>query len=447
MKYKIISAVGLMLTILFNISSCKKYLDIKPDKSLVVPSSLNDLQAMLDDAMTMNLLWPIGGEVYSDNYYITDSDWKSIQQIDRLMYIFDKEASYSGDWFLTYRIILNTNLVLETLEKIEDRDTDRKKKIKASALFYRSMAHYILLQEFSLGYTISSKNGDEPGIPLKLNSDINSESTRSTIKDCYSTILDDLQNALPDLPSEVPYKTRPSKSAGYALLARIYLSIGNYKEAGKYASLCMNQGLNILDYNLINSDAPFERYNSEVIFHITGNYNTLLDPTVSKVDTNLLSLYPPGDLRRRLFFSQNIDSTWSFRGNYDGSASVQMFCGLAADEVYLIQAECLAREGQDNDALAVLNTFLKMRYDSSFTPRTASSGNLLTLILNERIKELLFRGVRWGDIRRLNLDGDNIVVQRKIQGKEYLLNHNDLRYALQIPIDVLAQSHIQKNRR
>ncbi|NLR78044.1 RagB/SusD family nutrient uptake outer membrane protein [Chitinophaga eiseniae] len=447
MKYKIISAVGLILIILINISSCKKYLDIKPDKSLVVPSSLNDLQAMLDDAMTMNLLWPVGGEVYSDSYYVTDDDWKSLPQIDRLMYIFDNEASYSGDWFLTYRIILNTNLVLERLEKIDDKNTDRKKQIKASALFFRSMAHYVLLQEFSQGYTVSSENGDEPGIPLKLKSDINVESSRSTIRECYGVILEDLQKALPDLPNEVLFKTRPSKTAGYALMARINLSIGNYRDAGKYAALCINQGLTILDYNLVNRDAPFERYNSEVIFHLTGNYSTLLDPTVGKVDSNLVNLYPPGDLRRHLFFFQNVDSTWAFRGSYDGSASVQMFCGLAADEVYLIRAECLAREGQDNEALAVLNSFLKMRYDSSFTPRTANSGNVLQLILNERIKELLFRGVRWEDIRRLNTDGGNIVVKRKIQGKEYLLAHNDLRYAQQIPIDVLAQSHIQKNHR
>lgn len=70
-------------------------------------------------------------------------------------------------------------------------------------------------------------------------------------------------------------------------------------------------------------------------------------------------------------------------------------------------------------------------------PLTASDEEAaLELILNERRKELPFRGLRWSDLRRLNKEGYNITLQRKLD-KNYILPPNDRRYVLPIPHTVL----------
>jgi len=53
----------------------------------------------------------------------------------------------------------------------------------------------------------------------------------------------------------------------------------------------------------------------------------------------------------------------------------------------------------------------------------------LKMILSERRKELVFRGTRWMDLRRLNREPEHAsVVRRQLDGKEYLLLPGDLRY-------------------
>jgi hypothetical protein len=67
----------------------------------------------------------------------------------------------------------------------------------------------------------------------------------------------------------------------------------------------------------------------------------------------------------------------------------------------------------------------------------------LKFVLSERKKELLFRGVRWMDLRRLNLSKETaIVLHRNNEGKEYILNPNDVRYIFPIPQNVMLNSDV-----
>jgi len=64
----------------------------------------------------------------------------------------------------------------------------------------------------------------------------------------------------------------------------------------------------------------------------------------------------------------------------------------------------------------------------------------------ERRKELIFRGLRWSDLRRLNMDTRfAVTLKRKVNNKEFLLLPKDARYTLQIPISVIKSSGIQQN--
>ncbi|HEY0177744.1 MAG TPA: RagB/SusD family nutrient uptake outer membrane protein, partial [Pedobacter sp.] len=71
----------------------------------------------------------------------------------------------------------------------------------------------------------------------------------------------------------------------------------------------------------------------------------------------------------------------------------------------------------------------------------------LRIVLQERRKELIMRGIRWMDIKRLNKEGANITLTRKLNGNVYTLPANDLRFALPIPDDVIAFSGMKQNLR
>ena len=70
--------VVLFLFVFAAITSCKKYLEVKPDSKLAVPTSLSDLQAILDFTNVMNLqTTPCFGEESTDDYFLLPSTYNS----------------------------------------------------------------------------------------------------------------------------------------------------------------------------------------------------------------------------------------------------------------------------------------------------------------------------------------------------------------------------------
>ncbi|HEY9260273.1 RagB/SusD family nutrient uptake outer membrane protein [Chitinophaga sp.] len=453
--YKYISIICFLLTVLLCLNACRKYLDAKPDNKMVVPATIKDLQAMLDDVATMNLSWPIAGEIAADNYYLLSSSWSGLSSItDRENYIWKDDVSNDMDWSLSYRIVFKANVVLEKLNDIDPApgEKDEWLRLKGSALFFRAFSFYMIAQEFTLPYDPNTAQS-ALGIPLRLTADVNETSTRTSVESTYAAIISDLENAAQLLPVNTSYKTRPSRLAAFALLSRVHLTKGDYTKACLFADSCIKNGAQLMDYNELNpnSDEPLKRFNNEVIFHVAANYSYCLDPSICKVDTALAVSYSSDDLRKQLFFRTNTDGSKAFRGNYDGSNSYQLFTGLATDEVLLTMAESLVRIGKNTEALQTLNDFLKRRYDNTrFIPVTdTDKDRLLSLILTERRKELPFRAIRWGDLRRLNNSATtSVIINRQVNGATYTLPPHDPRYAMQIPNNVTAiVPTIQKNPR
>ncbi|HSU50550.1 MAG TPA: RagB/SusD family nutrient uptake outer membrane protein, partial [Segetibacter sp.] len=123
--------------------------------------------------------------------------------------------------------------------------------------------------------------------------------------------------------------------------------------------------------------------------------------------------------------------------------------GIATDEVYLTRAECNARAGNITAAMSDLNSLMSKRWKAgAFVPFAATNtSDALTLILQERRKETLFRGLRWLDLRRLNSEGANITLTRNLNGQLYTLAPNDPKYVLPIPPDVVSLSGMAQNER
>ncbi|MDE3184846.1 MAG: RagB/SusD family nutrient uptake outer membrane protein, partial [Bacteroidota bacterium] len=360
-------------------------------------------------------------------------------------------GSPSYDWEYMYRIVFYANNVLEGLEKIKNTDDPEVyNQIKGSALFFRAYAFYQVSQLFCAPFSASTSN-EGLGIPLRLQSDINLPSTRATVAQTYTQIVDDLTASVPLLPAAVAYKTRPDKTAAYAMLSKVYLLMQDYPHSLLYADSALMQPTNeLMDFNNLDTLAsyPFAQYNAEVIFQTTLDYATSLASSRMNIDTVLYSLYSDNDIRKPALFTLK-NGRLVFKGNYNGS-SPYYFSGLGLDEVYFNKAECLARTGKVQEGMDALNALLIKRYRAgTFLPLTASSADeALQLILPERRKELLFRGIRWSDLRRLNLDpATATTLYRVLDGQIYDLAPNSPNYVFAIEDEVIQLSGIPQNPR
>lgn len=437
------------------LSSCKKnWLDAKPAKNLVVPHTLADLQALLDNTtFVFNMGQPTLGEIGSDDYYVMYPDWLALgTNLERNGYIWAKNV-YNGeevsDWMLPYQRVFYENYILETIENIPRDSTNLSawNNVKGSALFGRGFDFYSIADLFAKPFD-SATSANDPGIPLRLHSDINGKSVRATVMQTYNQIITDLKASLLLLPDVPAYKTRPSKAASYAMLARTYLNMENYSQSLLYADSCLLLQPLLIDYNTldISSLYPFPRFNDEVIYHAALNYLDVISNYVAIVDSTIYQSYGNNDLRKYLFIDTT-DGYPRFKGGYDGYTG---FAGIATDEIYLVSAECNARLGNTQRAMDRLNTLLENRLKAStFTPLTASTADeALRLILSERRKELIFRGLRWTDLRRLNQDPRfAVTLTRNLDGNIYTLPPNDNRYVWPIPDQEIQLSGIAQNPR
>ncbi|MBC6365758.1 RagB/SusD family nutrient uptake outer membrane protein [Algoriphagus sp. AK58] len=427
----------LYFPILVFLFGCAGFLDEKPSKTLDTPTSFDALQAMLDNSSTMNfqpaLPLILGGEYVSDdagilalpiwqqNLYL----WKSEPfQVDDLVF----------DWRNMYNQVQNANVILEQLEQLPKNDS-RWSEIRGAALFFRAHAYFNLYNLFLDGPNLESLNLNL-SIPVRRTTAIGLSAEFAGREEILSLIKTDLEESVGLLPNQSQYLFRPSKIAAYALQARVYLARGAYDLALQGAENVLNSYRQLLDYKMVNQTAsfPFELVNREVIWQSRmGSYNFIFSQTAFQVDPGLYSLYETTDLRRTLYFVRRTNGPFNFRGSYDGSNT--LFTGLTTGEMLLIRAECLARAGQTTRALVDLNTLLSNRYAIGFQPLQNLEGEaLLKRILEERRKELVFRGIRWSDLRRLNREpAFQITMRRTFQGAEFEISPQARTYVLPVP--------------
>ncbi|MCX2586091.1 RagB/SusD family nutrient uptake outer membrane protein [Pedobacter sp. MR22-3] len=440
--------MGFLILLCF--SGCKKYLDEKPDQQLATIETTEDMQALLDYYLKMNFNDPGVANSCTDDYYVTNEVFNARTEQDRNLYLWKAENNFaplSLHWASSFEEIYICNAILDAIAQNGNRITplDKVKHIAAQSRFHRARAFLNVIGIWTKAYDPTSAPSDL-GIPLRLDADFNKISFRASLAESYNQVLKDLKATIADLPVKDISATRPSKGAAYGLLSRTYLQMRDYVQAGRYADSALQIQKTLMDFNTLNASAnfPVAQQNAEVLFDSQAVATATGSQGRALINPELYNLYAANDLRKTIFFRAN-GNAYIFKGYYAGAASI--FNGVATDELLLTRAECLVRQNRITEALADLNLLLLNRYrKGTFSPYTGlTQAALLALIKVERRKELLFRTLRWGDIKRWNAEGDGIVLSRTVNGEKTILEPNSLRYALPLPEDIIALSGMQQN--
>lgn len=455
----------MILWFCFTLVSCDKqndWLQAKRQKNMVVPENFKDYQALLDDFYNIHNAFPIFGLVGADDILLTDIDYKNCAEDIRNGYIWNKEiwsTDNSTQWQDPFEAIIKSNIVIEGLSKITRNSANETTHddILGQAYFYRSIFYYNLAQLFCKPYSDDAEMS--LGLPLRKSSDVNLIEQRSTLQQTYDFIIHDALIAEEKLPQTSVNNRRPSKAAVHALLAKVYLTMGNYEKAFNYSNETIKSHHLLLDFNSnyasLATTFRFPRDpldHPEIIFYSRGPGFQSVMPAPSTsgiVNPELLSLYDDDDLRKNLFFFTTSENQVKYRGSYTGTNI--NFCGLATNEIYLIRAESSVRLGRIKEGITDLNNLLKHRYTTGhFIPIETNDIELaLEIVLKERRKELVgVSNIRWEDLRRLNKENKfQKTLTRVVNGQRYTLEPNSKRYVMPIPGNEIQLSNIIQNER
>lgn len=446
LKYRLILLSAIMWM------GCKKFLDEKPNGKLVVPNTVASMQSLLDNHNLLNQKEVDVPITTCDDFQMSTSNWLSLNQYVRNLHVWAPKDAFEPNngsaWASLYGRIYRANIVLDDIDNVNDRvsNSHEYENVKGQALFLRARSYFDLLQFWSKPYDAQTAVADL-GVPLRLDANFNTPSVRGTVAQGYQRILLDFRQAAQLLPNYPIHPIRPSKPAVYAFLARTYLVMQQVDSALYYTNLALQLKNNLMDYNggegVVNAtNNAFVRFNPEVIFDTYLPYPAALQR--GDIDPELYAAYHGNDLRRTMYH-RTATAVGIFRGSYSGYG--YLFNGVATDELYLMQAECLARMGDAEEAINTLNVLLVKRFKTgTYLPYVAANAKeALVIVLQERRKEMVFRGWRWMDVRRLNKIGANITMRRNLDGRAYLLTPNSDAYALPIPEDIISITGMPQN--
>lgn len=457
------NCIKLMCFITLGICFCScvdDFLNVKQDASIVTPNTIEDYNAILNNfsylnGQTSHELGVIG----SDEYILDDNAWRALPTpYMRNGYIWSSnvyEGLVSVDWNNGFERIKVANLVIENLEKMDNQDKNESEwnRIYGAAHFLRAIKYYELAQLFCETFKPEIAS-NQLGLPLRTESNVTSQYSRSSLLETYQFIIDDLLIAESHLPVNAITNLRPIKSSVYGLLAKTYLLMEEYEVAEAYANEVLKYHTELIDYNGIDLESisvnslPFPEMgdgNKEILYFSSTTSLRNVHFSTFKADTNFLNLLEIGDLRRAIYFIDFNDNI-IFGGSYTGG--VNLFSGIALGEVYLIRAECRIRLERIQDGVDDLNFLRKHRFDHRhYIPlQTGSYLEAMEWLIRERRLELYLRGSRWEDLKRFNKEKQFAqTLERIVEGKKYTLPPNDPKWVWPLPDKAIELGGYEQN--
>lgn len=443
-----------LLGLLLLTGSCKKFLDVTP-KGKFLPTSVADYELFMNDILQADAGFA-NIEYMGDDLYFTDDmitsggDTRRIKSYLWLNEVY-KVLEDDAEWQRMYNNIYNCNLVLQNIETATNGTPSDVGRISAEARIQRAYYYFHLAMLFGNDYQAATAATDL-AVPMPLVPDLEAKTKRSTVKEVYEQVFNDLNIALAaeGLSDFGRNYVHPGKVAAYALLSRINLYMGNYEEAMKWADAALVKKKTLLDYNTFSFIVPTKPYNG-----VTNKPTVDVNPENLFTKTNsaangvagfmispeLFQLLGEKDLRFVYTFTRITRAGAPSPNPYPDYFANYLNYSIGVPEMMLIKAECLARSGKKDDALTLLNTLRKQRFKpADYTDLTATDADAaLALVMTERRKELLYHGLRWFDLKRLNRDPRfKKDLTRTYKGQAYTLPANAPWYLLEIAPKIIS---------
>ncbi|MBC9932075.1 RagB/SusD family nutrient uptake outer membrane protein [Chitinophaga qingshengii] len=428
--------IGMIIALITVCSACNKFLDVKP-KGVVIPEKLADFEGILN-SQTMISSFPTALLYCTDDYFgVYNLQERSIPanayywrpDID-----VDDQAS-PAIWGGGYQIVYRANIIINNVMNAAESNEQRRKQILGEGLAARAEIYFTMLTAFAKAYNPATAKQD-PGLPIVTATNVTEQiPPRASLQDTLDSLVHDLTLAIPMLPEENINTYRCTKYAASGMLSRIYLYMGNYADADRFADSALKAKHALLDYNKFPNwlDLPATDFNPEILWQRASMEYVILGDMLYS-DT-LKTFFQEGDLRYTLQTSQSGGGTTRADpvgfGNY----------GITFPELYLTRAEVAARKGNIPVAMNLVNMIRKARFKTdSYHPLTAvTQEEALDIVLAERRRELAYSGQRWTDMKRLDRDGRMPAIKRinKETGAVIsVLEPNSRLYTFQIPARV-----------
>lgn len=452
--------------------SCNDYLDIVP-KGNKIPTTLADYEALLRDEYTIGQTSISNALYLLNDYYVTVSSLNS-PTLTRANYMWDESADRillnnadESTYYQLYAAISSCNLIVENVPSATESTEAERAEVIAYAKVIRSLCYFVLTNYYADTYDAATAN-EKLSVPLITSANIDAPSQQVTIQAMYDFIIQGVEEAIAGgLPEQSMTVLHPNLGAAYALLARVYLQMMNYDEALRYADLALEQNDRLYDWNAyydehrtsIENPDDYTGLPTPTDYLYVENYYFRCGNGSPNYTTNELSLpvergerFEEGDARfmsRWKLYSENIDTY--YRGVGNGYFN---WGGLTTTEVYLIKAECLARQAQNQDfseAMEVLNTVRQTRIRPEvYQPLSASTlSEAIELIRRTKDNELIFSIVPFADARRFNQEGTYARTMTKTyEGKTYTLRPDSHLWTMPFPAGAVnnpGNGSIQQN--
>jgi tetratricopeptide (TPR) repeat protein len=319
------------------------------------------------------------------------------------------DANVRRLWDRIPKVIAQSSIVIRQAEAFNfGADRDRANRIIGELYVARALAYFDMQRFFAQPYNFTN-DASHPGVPLIDEKLVGIEilsPSRSTTKKVYDKIVADLLKAIPMLSATPTSAYYFNQNSAKALLAKVYLYMGNWSEANRLATEVINTGAYTLVTNANYVASWTLASTSESIFSVA---NTLTDNAGNSSMTNfykssrhlatndLFNFMDANDVRKRLITVGTMRITKFTAVSNDNNLPV-----LRLSEMFLIQAEALAEMGgAENEtlALAALNR-IRLRANPTAGNFTGLGVSLKNEIQNERRKELMFEGNRLFDLTR-----------------------------------------------
>ena len=399
--------------------------------------------------MSDDVVWTYNNVMYQDCASWVHH-WDQVHKYNDLNYY----------WKFFYRVIYAANKILYYIDDLPELSgtNNYRNYVKGQALAYRAFAHFQLVQTWAKRYDAAGNN-TQPGVILRTSPSLDN-AARSSVEEVYTQINKDLDDAIACL-EQVPASLKKNKThidqwVAKGIKARVLLTQGKWAEAAAMAEdvvknsgaslqadtyTCGMAGKQMSDMNnnewlwaqgssddvtqhgtlrawhtfISNNAASYNRNSPRAILNLLYatipatdvRHNNWIENPYGKGKSTCLApkdgapVVPTGTARLAPWMSQKwqIDDQGTQNTYFDVPY-------MRLPEMMLIQAEGYARASQNGKAQQALYDLAHFR-DPAYTMPTETGDALVEKIIWQRRVELWAEGgLRWFDLKRLNLPCD-----------------------------------------